>query len=130
MISRLVALEQQRLAALGYNSVVTPISLRVDKSIKNIALGNDTYILTGVRLSDADVSEDRHIITLVSATDGFTASQRDISLMGQAVYKTLRSFLVIRTAGNEAWEDGASIPPYTLDFIKITPIPNPNTIVK
>lgn len=127
MISRLVELEQQRLSKIGYDSIVTPLSMTIGSSISNICLGNDTYILTGIRMSDADVADDRHTVIIASATHGLTATQRDISLMGQAIFRIMRSYLIIRTFGNDKWTDASQVPPYTLDFIKITPIPT-NTI--
>lgn len=127
MISRIVGIEQQRLAQRGYTGIATPVSIHVDSSLKNICLGNDTYILTGIRIGDTDLNDDRHTICLTSATDGLTATERDIALMGQSIYKTFRLFLIIRTMmRDESWADGQQIPPFTLDFIKITPIKKNN----
>lgn len=125
MINRIVGLEQNRLKQLGYDSVVTPISLTISKNIVNLPLGNDTYVLTGIRISDNDVIADTHRICIASATDGLTATEREISVMGQAVYKTLRRFLIVKTqntSDTSAFVTEQDVPTFTLDFIKVTPI--------
>ncbi len=126
MISRIIGLEQNRLKQMGYDSIITPISLTVSKNIINLPLGNDAYILTGIRISDNDVVADTHRICIASATDGLTATQREISVMGQATYKTMRRFLIIKTQNQNTSDTSAfsteqDVPTYTLDFIKITP---------
>jgi hypothetical protein len=123
MINRLTGLEQLRLKQLGFASVVTPISITVDKALKCIYLGNDGYILTGVRPSDTDVATDTHVVTLASATDGLTCKEREFGLLGQAIHKTFRSFLIIKTTNaDKLFSANDNIPAFTLDFIKITPI--------
>lgn len=125
MISRLTGLEQERLKQFGYSSVVTPISITIDKALVNINLGNDDYILTGVRPSDTDIAADTHIVSLTSATDGLTCKQREFGLLGQAIHKTFRSFLIIKTTNaDKAFSANDNVPTYTLDFIKVTPLKN------
>ena len=122
MISRLVELEQQRLSSLGYGYVTTPISISVSTSLQNLCIGNDTYILTNIRIGNTDVMDDSHIVCIASATDGLTATEHEIALMGQSIYRTFRNFIIIRTMNRDTdWTDSDTIPTYTLDFIKITP---------
>ena len=122
MISRLIELEQARFKAMGYESVVTPVTMTIDKALVNECIGNDTYILTGIRLSDADVVENRHNICISSATDALEGSQRQIATMGQAIHKLLKNFIIIKTTDHEEWSADKSVSAYTLDFMKVTPL--------
>lgn len=124
MISRLIELEQTRLKSLGFDSVVTPVAMPISKGLVNVNIGNDTYILTGIRMSNTDVAADRHTVSISSATDALEASQRDIATMGQAIHKLLKNFIIIKTVSEDEWSADNDVPVYTLDFMKVTPIKN------
>lgn len=122
MINKLVELEQARLKAMGFESIVTPVGLYVDKSLVNMTIGNDTYILSGIRLSDTDVRANRHNVCISSATDGLEASQQDIATMGQSIHKLFKNFIIVKTNDTTEWAVDQDVPTFTLDFIKITPL--------
>lgn len=121
MRNRLIQLEQERLKSMGYDSIVTTVALNVDKTLVNHNLGNDTYILTGIRLSPADIYADVHNVCISSATDGIEATQQELASMGDAIYRTFRNHIIVKTNDNSDWEV-TDIPRFALDFIKITPI--------
>ena len=121
MISRLIELEQQRLTAMGYDTVVSPVSVNVSSARKIVNLGNDTYILTGIRMSRAAAVSDDYNVSLSSPTEGIQGTEQQIAQMGQAVYKLFRGHIIIKTTKGDDFDASASIPQYTLDFMKVTP---------
>lgn len=117
MIDRLVQLEEERWHALGYDTVVTPISMEINKAETIMQLGNETVILTGIRIGSYDVVADTDSkILLVSPTECFVGTQRELSQLGTSVFKLFKDSLIIkvRTQRDE-------IPTFRLDFIKVTP---------
>src|SRR5574344_882275 len=74
MISRLVELEQQRYSTLGYETIVTPCSIAINKTLKIINASNDTYILTGIRTSNNDMLDDANEVCISSPTDCIQAT--------------------------------------------------------
>ncbi len=121
MISRLIALEQQRFAAMGYATVVSPISVRVSEARKIVSLSNDTYILTGIRMSNAAAQSDNHNVSISSPTEGLEATEQQIAQMGNAVLKLFREHIIIKTTVGDKFDENASVPAYTLEFMRITP---------
>ena len=120
--SRIVELEQKRFAALGFETVVTPISVRVSRTLQTIVCGNDTYVLSGIRVSDVDVVADATIVTLTAPNASLQASQRTIATMGNSANKLFRHHIIIKTNNAAGWKDEADCEPYDLEFLKITPI--------
>jgi len=120
--SRIVELEQKRFAALGFETVVTPISVRVSRTLQTIVCGNDTYVLSGIRVSDVDVVADATIVTLTAPNASLQATQRTIATMGNSANKLFRHHIIIKTNTAAGWQQEADCEPYDLEFLKITPI--------
>lgn len=120
--SRIVELEQKRFAALGYETVVTPISIRVSRTLQTVVCGNDTYILSGIRVSALDVVDDATTVTLSSPNASLQATQRTIATMANAINKLFRHHIIIKTNTADGWQGEADCEPYDLEFLKITPI--------
>ena len=120
--SRIVELEQKRFAALGFETVVTPISIRVSRTLQTVVCGNDSYVLSGIRVSDVDVVADATIVTLTAPNASLQASQRTIATMGNSANKLFRHHIIIKTNNAAGWKDEADCEPYDLEFLKITPI--------
>lgn len=120
--SRIVELEQKRFAALGFETVVTPISVRVSRTLQTIVCGNDTYVLSGIRVSDVDVVADATIVTLTAPNASLQATQRTIATMGNSANKLFRHHIIIKTNTADGWKQEADCEPYDLEFLKITPI--------
>lgn len=120
--SRIVELEQKRFAALGFETVVTPISIRVSRTLQTVVCGNDTYVLSGIRVSDVDVVADATIVTLTAPNASLQATQRTIATMGNSANKLFRHHIIIKTNNADGWQQEADCEPYDLEFLKITPI--------
>ena len=120
--SRIVELEQKRFAALGFETVVTPISIRVSRTLQTVVCGNDSYVLSGIRVSDVDVVADATIVTLTAPNASLQATQRTIATMGNSANKLFRHHIIIKTNNAAGWKDEADCEPYDLEFLKITPI--------
>lgn len=122
MIDSIVNRECQRFKDMGYQTTITPISIIINSNVVSYVLGNDTYILAGIRISDYDTSAEQHIVSLSSPTDTLRASQRELATMGHAINKIFRESLTVQTyiQGVE-WIDKNKVPPFRLEFIKISP---------
>lgn len=117
MISRIVGLEEERWHALGYDTIVTPVHLSIDEAEKVLQLGNESYVLTGIRIGNNDTLSDETEIIISSPSESVQCTQRDLSQYGTSIIKLFTDYLIIRTRSRLA-----DIPRYRLDFIKITPI--------
>ena len=122
MLEKLVEIEQNRLKALGYNSIVTPVSVYVSDSLQLETIGNDTYILTGIRISKDDVLNDMHELTVVSPTESIQLSQQEIATLGTSIFKTFKEFIIIKTTDENEFSTDSEITPFRMDFVKISPI--------
>lgn len=120
--SRIVELEQKRFAALGFETVVTPISIRVSRTLQTVVCGNDSYVLSGIRVSNVDVVADATIVTLTAPNASLQATQRTIATMGNSANKLFRHHIIIKTNNAAGWQQEADCEPYDLEFLKITPI--------
>lgn len=120
--SRIVELEQKRFAALGFETVVTPISIRVSRTLQTVVCGNDSYVLSGIRVSNVDVVADATIVTLTAPNASLQATQRTIATMANAINKLFRHHIIIKTNTADGWQGEADCEPYDLEFLKITPI--------
>lgn len=117
MIDRLVQLEEERWNALGYDTVVTPVSMEINTAEKIMQLGNETVILTGIRMSSYDVVADTETkLILVSPTESFVGTQRELSQLGTSIFKLFKDSLIIKVRTQRD-----TIPTFRLDFIKVTP---------
>jgi hypothetical protein len=122
MIDSIVNRECQRYKDMGYDTTVTPISIIINYSIETLVLGNDSYILAGIRISDYDTSADQHIVSLSSPSETLRFTQRELATMGQATHKLFRQSITITTTiQNENWTQKNKIPAFRLEFIKISP---------
>ncbi|MBQ2322551.1 MAG: hypothetical protein II375_08375 [Bacteroidales bacterium] len=121
MISSIVKAEQDRLAAQGYEAIVTPIEVHIDRNLFVQPLGNDILVLTGIRPSSAALMSDDVSVSISSSSDIVEGTMQQIASMGQAIYKTMRTYLVIRTSQPEWDGNPMETPRYTLDFVKISP---------
>ena len=122
MLQKLVEIEQSRLKALSYDSIVTPVSVFVSDSLQIETIGNDTYILSGIRISKDDVLNDMHELTIVSPTESIQLSQQEIATLGTSILKTFKEFIIIKTTDENEYSADAEITPFRMDFVKISPI--------
>lgn len=122
MLQKLVEIEQNRLKALGYDSIVTPVSVFVSDSLQIETIGNDTYILTGIRISQDDILNDLHELTIVSPTESVQLSQQEIATLGTSMLKTFKEFIIIKTTDENEFSSDGEITPFRMDFVKISPI--------
>jgi len=107
---------------LGYESIVTPVSVYVSDSLQLKIIGNDTYILTGIRISKDDVLNDLHEVTIVSPTESIQLSQQEIATLGTSILKTFKEFIIIKTTDENEYFTDNEITPFRMDFVKISPI--------
>lgn len=121
MINRRIQLEEERLHSLGFDTIVSTESFTIGNSTTMFDLGNDTFILTGIRMSKDDIMGNASKIQLISPTDAIEGSANELSQLGTSILKLFRKHLIVKTTINGARDVGA-ISPYRLDFIKITPI--------
>ena len=119
---RLVELEQKRFAAMGFETVVTPLSVVVSRNLQEVVCGNDTYILTGIRVGDNDVVDDATRVTLVSPSASIQSTQRTLATMANSINQLFRHHIIIKTAGHDGWSVEKDCDRYALEFVKITPI--------
>lgn len=124
MLQKIVEIEQNRLKTLGYESIVTPISVFVSDSLQIETIGNNTYILTGVKISKDDMLNDMHELTIVSPTESIQLSQQEIATLGTSLLKTFKEFIIIKTTDENEFSTDGSITPFRIDFMKISPIFN------
>lgn len=122
MIARLVELEQARYKALGYDTVVTPCSVSVGKTLKIINASNDTYILTGIRASNNDMLDDANEVCISSPTDCIQATQQQLATLGTSINRLLRNYIIVKTVSRDGYQPDSSTPLFRLDFIRISPI--------
>ena len=122
MLQKLIEIEQNRLKSLGYESIVTPVSIYVSDSLQIEIIGNDTYILTGIRISKDDVLNDLHELTVVSPTESIQLSQQEIATLGTSIFKTFKEFIIIKTTDENEYSSDNEITVFRMDFIKISPI--------
>ena len=124
MLQKLVEIEQSRLKAFGYDSIVTPVSVFVSDSLQIETIGNDTYILSGIRISKDDVLNDMHELTITSPTESIQLSQQEIATLGTSILKTFKEFIIIKTTDENEFSSDSEITPFRMDFVKISPIIN------
>ena len=122
MLQRLIEIEQNRLKLLGYDSIVTPVSVFVSNSLQLEVIGNDTYILTGIRISKDDVLNDLHELTVVSPTESIQLSQQEIATLGTSILKIFKEYIIIKTTDENEFSSDNEITPFRMDFVKISPI--------
>lgn len=123
MISRLTELEQQRIENQGYDTVVIPHEITVTSPRTVIEFGNESWILTGVRASSADLMGADHSVSITSPTNAFYASQRTLASMGTSLLRLFRHHMIIHVAEyGKDFDSSASIPSFTLSFMRIAPV--------
>jgi len=122
MLQNLIEIEQNRLKTLGYDSVVTPKAVFVDESLVMLNLKNDTYILTGIRISKDDVKNDEHEVCISSPTESLQITQQEIATLGTSILKTFKENIIIKTTDENEYLEDTKISPFRLDFVRITPI--------
>ncbi len=131
MIERLIKLEQERLSLAGFDTVVTPHEVTVASPMTILTLANETWIMTGIRVSDADLMGADHLVSFSSPTNSFQATERTIAQMGGAVHRLFRHHIDIEVSeyGKEFLMT-ADIPAFSLMFVRITPIARQTTATK
>jgi len=122
MLQKLIEIEQNRLKTLGYESIVTPVSVYVSDTLQLEIIGNDTYILTGIRISKDDILNDLHELTVVSPTESIQLSQQEIAALGTSIFKTFKEFIIIKTTDENEYSSDSKITVFRMDFIKVSPI--------
>lgn len=122
MISRLVGIEQQRFAKLGYETITTPVTIEVRKAVESFVIGNDTYLLTGVQVSESDMIGTTHRISIISPTGAITGTAREVSMLGTSTNVLFKNNIVVKvTDSNGVFDEHATIAPCKLYFIKVSP---------
>lgn len=130
IIDDIISTERQRFASKGYDIIMSPASVCVDRRIVTLSLSNDCYILTGVRGSKDDVQDGNTEVSIWSPSNSLQATVRQMSMLGTSILRTFRRAIVVKTLGEEsimgdggAISDGEqSVPSYRLEFVKLTPI--------
>lgn len=97
MIRTIINQEQERLRAAGYQSELQTLTVGIDRSQKQIYLGNDIYVLSGIRLSTDDVLVDLNRVVLTCPTESLTATQQHISQLGTSIVKVFRHYINVST---------------------------------
>ncbi len=131
MIERLIKLEQERLSLAGFDTIVTPHEVTIASPMTILTLANETWIMTGIRVSDADMMGADHLVSFSSPTNSFQATERAIAQLGGSVHRLFRHHIDIEVAeyGKE-FTMKADIPDFTLMFVRITPIVRQTTATK
>lgn len=122
MLQKIIDIEQNRLKALGYDSIVTPVHIDVVDSLQMHIIGNDSYILSGVRVSKENLAQEMHEVVIVSPTESIHETQQELATFGTSMKKIFKNHIVIKTTDYREFSGDAPITPYRLDFIKISPI--------
>ncbi len=130
IIDDIISTERQRFAAKGYDTIMSPMSVGVDRRIVTLSISNDCYILTGVRGSTDDVQDGNTEVVIWSPSNSLQATVRQMSMLGTGIVRTFRRVIVVKTLGEASIEgaggvisDGEqSVPAYRLEFVKLTPI--------
>lgn len=107
---------------MGLETVVTPLSVIVNRTLQEVVCGNDTYILTGIRVGNNDIVDDATSVTLVSPSASLQSTQRTLATMQNSLNQLFRHHIVIKTAGRDGWQEEKPCDQYALEFVKITPI--------
>ncbi|MDR2963458.1 MAG: hypothetical protein LBU90_07505 [Bacteroidales bacterium] len=123
MLHRLIELEEKRLHALGYDTIVTPVQLHVTDSLQITITGNDSYVLAGIRVSADDVLSNRHSISILSPTACLQGTQQEIATLGTSSMQLFKEYILVKTTDEKPYSGDNAIPPFRLDFLKITPLP-------
>lgn len=126
ILDRIIAEEQERYDALGLETIVTPVHLTISDPLVINHLSNDTYVLTGVRLSADELLYENTIVQISSATDLIECTMRELSMLGTSANRLFRGNMIVKTfADGKGFDRLADIQPYRLDFIRISPIIKP-----
>lgn len=122
MIERLVQLEQDRLAAAGYDTAVYPSEVTVSSPREVIPLAGESWILTGVRASDSDLMGADHRVAITSPTNAIQATERTLAQLGTSIHRLFRHHIIIHVNNEgEAFDETREIAPFTLSFVRIVP---------
>lgn len=122
MVDDIVKIERERLADLGFGSIVTPVTITIDKPIKILHLANESYVLSGIRVSNNNLVDDANMVQISSPSDEVEMSMREMSTMGEAINRLFKNYIIIKTLTNNGFEKDANIVPYRLEFVRISPV--------
>jgi hypothetical protein len=122
MLQKIIDLEQKRLKDLGFDSIVSTETLVVNESLVLKNIGNDTCIMTGIRISNVDMLNNQHNVMLVSSTDSVQLNQQDFAALGTSIFKVLKDFIIVRTTDENEFTADVPIPEFWIEFVKITPL--------
>lgn len=122
MLQKLIDIEQARLKTLGYESIVTPVHIDVLDSLQMHIIGNDSYILSGVRVGKDNIMQDMHEVVIVSPTESVHETQQELATFGTSMMKIFKNYIVIKTTDQNEFSGDMEITPFRLDFIKVSPI--------
>ena len=100
MIKTIIEQEQRRLQEKGFGCEVQTLSVPVSSSHMQLYLGNDVYVLTGIRLSDEDDKMDKNTVVLSSPTEQMTLTQQSMSMLGTSIVKVFRNRINIVSFGS------------------------------
>lgn len=118
-----VEIERQKLADKGYKSAVSSVIVKIDKNIVNMNIGNDIYLLTGIKASKEDMLDNVHTVAISSAINAVKYTQQEMLTLGTAINNIFKGYLVIQTIKDNITSNvPTDVPAYQLEFIRITPI--------
>jgi hypothetical protein len=121
MLKKIIDTEQQRLKALGYDSVITPISIEVTTNLHVENIGNDVYVLDSLILNEDGLINEEEVISILSPIDCFKTQQvKYLKSLGNTIHKTFRNWIICKLG--VSLTDDLQTEPYRLNFIKISPI--------
>lgn len=127
MINHIVTAERVRLKKLGYDSFVTPVTVTIEDAMTTILLSNDTYILTGIRISDADMKSDTNIISITSPTDCIEGTARQLSEMGTSILHLFKDYIIVKTVDESGYFGDNKVDNFKLEFVQISPVKMPES---
>ena len=102
MIKTIIQQEQQRLARKGFDYEIQTLSVPVYSTLQQLYLGNDIYILTGIRLSDEDSLMNRNTISLYSPNEQLCLTQQRMAQLGTSIVKVFRQRINIVSFSNNS----------------------------
>lgn len=120
MIKSLVEQNKQELEKQGFCVLIQPISINVTGREQVFLLGDDRYILTGCIPSSNNILQDAESVMLVSPNAAIVFNQGKADLLGTSVLQTFVESIIVTTTNN--FDKESKLMPYTLNFIKITPL--------
>lgn len=117
MLKTIIDKEIERIEGLGFSCIVGNENIAIDSSVHQLSIGNDSYIFTGINLSETDIIENRTKVSIISATNSISGTQQQIGNAGVVTFKLMHEYIIVKSSTNSG-----EIAPFSLQFVKISPI--------